>query len=78
MTSYGHEDTVILGGPFLQSFVVTFDYDNNSVKMGQNELAAEGVFCKHSLTGLDIVLITVGCVMAVMVSCIIYLKCKKN
>lgn len=78
MTPYGNEDTIILGGPFVQSFVVTFDYDKNAVKIGQSSLAAEGVFCKHSLTGLDIVLISVSCIMAVMVGSIIYLKCKKK
>lgn len=79
LTSYGESTNIILGAPFMQQFVTTFDYDKNTVSFGTNANAAAGVFCKKSLTGLDIFLIIAGIIVGGLILAIMYLKlCKKH
>jgi len=79
LTSYGDSTNIILGAPFMQQFVTTFDYDKNTVSFGTNANAAAGVYCKKSLTSLDIFLIIAGIVVGGLILAIMYLKfCKKH
>lgn len=76
----GTNDTMILGGKFIESFVTKFDYSTNTVSLAHNAMAVDGVKAHHHMKAIHVVEIFSATALVAIIAgcCICKFKCKRG
>ena len=72
------QDTVLLGLPFINQYVPTFDFSKNTVSFGVSVGANPGVLVVNHMSSGAIAGIVVGAVAAVAIIAVVAIKCRKK
>ena len=72
------QDTVLLGLPFINQFVPTFDFSKNTVSFGLASGASPDVLVVKKLSSGAITGIVIGAVAAVAIIAVVAIKCRKR